>query len=430
MAASEKKDLAAALAVSSILRTDSILVEVGGSVRRITLDNLMDAINEGNQELLRQVAWGVPLKQTTQSSPSWGRVGNLTMWEQYKEKMGCYLLTNQGKAAKLSKADRTVFADGTTLDESKGHVMFMAPRLYYLVQNDAITGIPYLWMSEMPIGGHFIEAPCIGAYKARNLSGTLVSRSGYAPTGNQTITTFWNQARQNGKDFGLVNYDHRRFLMMLCLSEYGNPNAQAMVGNGLAGDTTNSDGWTNTSSLLTGATTGLGDECGKIDVTVAGGTNCSRVSFFGMEDLWGWQWEMTQGVFFGNSGNTNQDGTECFVYEGNHMPSAAELSTHPSGNYRQLTRQTTNNYVQHMLLGEYFDLIAKKLGGGSNSYWCDYFYGNATGQLLLWGGLANYGAGCGLAYASSVSAFSYAAANCGSRLAYYGSVTIVNGADI
>ena len=427
----EKKNLGDAQTASSMLRTDSVLIEVGGSIRRIPLDNLMDAINEGNQQLLRQVAWGVPIKQTTQSSPSWGRVGNLTMWEQYKEKMGCYLLTNDGRAAKLSKADRTVFADGTPLDESKGHVMFMAPKLYYLVQNDAITGIPYLWMSELPIGGHYIDAPCIGAYKARNIGGTLVSRSGYAPTGNQSITTFWNQARQNGKDFGLVNYEHRKFLMMLCLSEFGNPNAQAMVGNGLAGDTSNSNGWANTSTLLTGATSGFGDECGMIYVTVSGGTNCCRVSFFGIEDVWGWQWEMTQGVFFGNSGNAAQDGTEIFIYDGNRMPTSAELSTHPTGDFRQLTRPTSSNYVKQMFLGERFDLFPTSISGaGSNSYWCDYFYGNNTGQLLLWGGHANSGTNAGLAYANSNGAFSGTYAYYGSRLAYYGSVDIVDGHDL
>ena len=72
----------------------------------------------------------------------------------------------------------------------------------------------------------------------------------------------------------------------------------------------------------------------------------------------------------------------------------------------------------------YFLLWTKKELEDKTDEWKD------KNQLLLWGGLANYGAGCGLAYASSVSAFSYAAANCGSRLAYYGSVTIVNGADI
>ena len=426
----EKKNLGEATAVSSMLRTDSVLVEIGGSVRRIPLDNLMDAINEGNQQLLRQVAWGVPIKQTTQSSPSWGRVGNLAMWEQYKEKMGCYLLTNTGRAAKLSKSDRTVFADGTTLDETKGHVMFMAPRLYFLVQNDAITNIPYLWMSELPIGGHFIEAPCFGAYKGKTVSGKLVSRSGYAPTGNQTIDTFFSQARQNGNDFGLINYDHRRFLMMLCLSEYGNPNAQAMVGYGLAGSTNNNDGWANTANLHTGATSEFGDECGKIDVAVTGGTNCSRVSFFGIEDIWGWQWEMTQGVYFGNSGNSGQEGTEIYIYDGNRLPTSAELATHPSGNYRQLARISGQNFIKEMLLGEHFDMFAKSLGGGSNERWCDYNSSNGTGQLLLWGGPANGGPYAGLGCASSFNAFSYASADFGSRLAYYGSVTIVNGRDL
>ena len=128
---------------------------------------------------------------------------------------------------------------------------------------------------------------------------------------------------------------------------------------------------------------------------------------------------MIQNVYFGSSANTpNQAGTEIYIYEGNRMPITAELATHPAGAYRQLVRRTDEGYISSMLLGEYFDLFAKTfVGGGSTSYWADYSYGNAIGQLLLWGGDANHGSYSGLGFADSTSAFSYSAANIGARLA-------------
>ena len=53
-----QQNLAAVSTVSSMLRTNSVLVEIGGAVRRITLDKLMDAINSEQEGILRQVAWG------------------------------------------------------------------------------------------------------------------------------------------------------------------------------------------------------------------------------------------------------------------------------------------------------------------------------------------------------------------------------------
>ncbi len=425
-----KKNLGTVDSVTTMLSTDSILVEIGGSIRRITLDEFMTAIQTGSLQL-RQYAWGVPLLQAEQSSPDWGRVGNLDLWDEYKSQIGRYLLTNEGKMAKLSKTDSTVFADGTALDESLGHVVVHAPRLYYLVQEDSVTGIPYLWGSMQPISGHYIEAPTLGAYKGRILSNALVSRSGYAPSmGN--ITSFWNAARVNGDDFGIISYDHIRWMMMLNLFEYGNTNSQTNIGYGICGSTARSI-WDTAKTLLTGATASLGDSCGAIDIEVVNGdvegVDCSHVSLFGIEDVWGWQMEMVMGIYFGSSDNDDQDGTEVFIYEGNRLPSSDELATIPSGDYRQLTRLTSGGYIVTETLGEYFDLIPTAVGGGTNSYWCDYFHNNSTGQLFLFGEYANIGAYCGLACARSLYAFSWSDTG-GSRLAYYGTPTIVNGADI
>ena len=428
------KNLATAAQVQTMLRTNSVFVEIDGSIRRISLDNLMSSINEGNEQLLRQVAWGVPIKDTIQSSPVWGRVGNLDMWEEYKSLSGRYLVTNDGKAAKLSTVNSGIFADGTALNESLGHVMVYAPRLYFLVKNDEVAGIPYLWMSMLPIVGHYIEAPCIGAYKGSMSGSALVSRSGVAPASSKTINAFWDAAQVNGKNWGLINYDHRKFMIMILLSEYGNPNAQGMVGNGLTGTNNGSD-YITALSFPCGNTKSLGDSFGSIahEYTMSNGietTGACDVSLMGIENPYAQQWEMVQGMYCGSANNSGQNGTEIFIYEGNRMPSSSELATHPAGDYRQLTRPTTSGYIAQMILGEHFDVMAKSLAGGGTSYWCDYSYNNNTGQLVLWGANANNGASAGLGYAASDSAWSFSHSTLGSRLAYYGELTFMSGAEL
>ena len=437
-----KNNLGNAIKVSTALRTNCVLVEVGGSIRRLSISDLMNVINSGDEQLLRQVAWGVPCKQN-QTSQAWGVVGNTGMFAEYASMCGRYLVTNDGKAAKLSSVNSTIFADGTTLDETKGHVMVIAPRLYYIGKTDSSAGVTYAWFSMLPIGGSYIgnchndEYICMGAYLA-SISGTaLVSRSGLTPTASKTIEAFWNAAQVNGKSWGLVDYDHVKWMMFMGLSKYGNPNIQSQLGYGVGGST--EMGWdyfvASSQNLKTGATKSLGDACGnipltQISATVAAGANASRVNLFGVEDWWNWYWQFIQGVYFGNSGNTSQQGTEIYLYEGNKMPTAAELSTHPMGNYRQLTRVTSSGYIKELILGEQLDIFPKTIGGGSTSYWGDYSWANNTGQVLLWGGSAPHGSHCGLAYAHSINAWSGSSSDVGSRLAYYGQLQFMTGKEL
>ena len=157
-----RNNLASAPTTTAILQDDYVFVRQGNSVKRITLENFENSMNAGDAELLREVAWGVQCKQHTQSSPQWTAVGNQTMKAEFLSSIGRFLLTNSGKAAKLSVANSGVFADGTTLNEALGHVMFISPKkLYYRVVVDAQTGIPTIWWSMLPIGGHhFRENMC------------------------------------------------------------------------------------------------------------------------------------------------------------------------------------------------------------------------------------------------------------------------------
>ena len=90
-------------------------------------------------------------------------IGNTAAWTEYKLYCGRYLVTNDGRAAKLSPTNSAVFADGTTVDETKGHVMWIGPRLYYRVQTDSVSGVPILWLSMLPI---VTEAFCCTGFQS------------------------------------------------------------------------------------------------------------------------------------------------------------------------------------------------------------------------------------------------------------------------
>lgn len=455
-----KKSIGNAASVTTMLADNSVIVEIDGALRRIKLSDFTEAIQTGGLNL-SQFAWGVPIKQN-QSDNEWGRVGNIAMWEQYKQDIGRFLVSLDGtKMAKLSKTDSSIFADGTAVDETKGNVMFVGKDLYYLVRTDETTQTDTLWMSSLPIGGHVIKAPIFGAYKgSTDSNGKLYSRSGTRIDGSKSIRQFWANARKNGINYGLSNCEHRCYMMMLLLSEFGCPDCQKKIGYGVGGININISSWNYASSLLTGQTKSLGDACGKIDIepyttsyTDSDGVSHtetaedpSHVSLFGIENAWNLQYEMLQGIYFGNSDNTGQTGKECFIYDGNRLPTDAELASHPNGSYRQIERKigtdanySTNGYVKHMVVGEYFDLIAKDLGGNTNAYWTDYYYciakgsenGEKVGQLCLVGGASSGGSRSGLGSARSDVRFSDSDSSCGVRLAYYGrKPEIVSGADL
>ena len=432
-----KKNLGSATAVTSMMEGNSVIIEVGGSIRRISLSDFREAINKGNKEFLLSSAWGVPLKQG-QSSPEWGMLGNKELFLSYRYSGGRYLVTSDGKAAKLSAYDSSVYADGTPLDESKGNVMVVFPDLYYRVEQT--TQYDILWMSPLPISDLCIKRPVIGAYKG-SMSGTkLVSRSGMAPANNKTITEFWNAAQKNSTNWGLTSYGHRKFLMMLGLSTEGLYSSTSSFykrtsWHGVTGS--NGTMCAQARSFLTGVTKGNGDSDIALPFawTTDDGTevlNAQRISLSGIEDPFGWMNEVVQDIYCGSSANAEQDGSEVFIYEGNRLPSAAELTTHPSGQYEQVSRTIGSGFIKEELLGAEFDLIPKVLGdgAGSDSYWCDFSYIGASGQLVLWGGNAQHTYGAGLAFVDMNNGFSLRSQNVSARLAYYGDLEFVDGAQI
>ena len=425
------KNLANIAPTSALLLSDYIMSIQGGSIRKITVEDFLNSINSGEEELLREVAWGVTIKDDA-SSQQWEFVGNLAARDEYLSLIGRYLLLNNGNIAKLSVQNSAVFADGTPLNEAVGHVMFYSPRLYFLDKVNPQTGRTTTWWSMIPIGGKYISASCFAAYWGAMAGSALVSRSGLVPAGSKTIEQFWAAAQVNGKHFGLSNYEHQKLEVMLNLMRFANPNVQLNIGYGIGGSVS-LDLWGAAANLQTGATKSLGDACGKIDISVVNGNNvgqnCSRVSLFGIEDDWNWRWKMLQNIYCGST-DKGHAGNEVFVYKGNRMPTAEELASTPNGDYDQFTRLTTSGWIQKMILGDNFDIFPKALGGGGTSNWGDYSYANATGQLVLWGGDAYFGPSAGLGFGYSDNAWTFSYADIGARLAYYGPLNFMSGAEL
>lgn len=435
--ANQTGDICAVGYATAMTQDNAILVEIDGKPQRVKLSDFANVIQQEGT-ILNQIAWAIPLKET--SNTAWGVIGNTLLRDAYEAKCGRYFMKNDGSACKLktvgtgdASAGTVIAADGTVLDQTTGHIMHIAPRLYYLFKT--IDGDPYVWLSELPISKHCLETAdgyvVQGAFPAYigTVAGTascLTSRMGVVPSNSQQITTFFARAQNNGSFWGLTNYDVYRWRWLFGVGHYGNTNIQAQLGNGVCGTGSTWDLGAQTET--TGKTAALGDSFGSVALSF--GTSACHVNLGGIEDCYGLRWEMLQGIFFGNSGNTDQTGSEVFLYEGNRMPTSTELASHPAGNYRQVTRPTSGSgsYYTKMLLGDNFDLIpANSSGGGSSSYYSDAWWANTTGQLCLVGGPAYFGLPCGLACVDSYHAFSGSNATLGSRLAYYGKVTFKDG---
>ena len=350
--------------------------------------------------------------------------GDVKSWLNYRSKLGRYLVSNEGKARKLNKDNSNLFEDGTSYDITSGHIMTRFPNLYFTCVTDSNTVTITLSEKSFANCKAFGEQ-WIGSYLGTVVSGALVSRSGLNPTRDKTINSFWTAAQVNGTKWGLSDYRQRQMMMVIYLCEFLDANSQKCLGYGMNGNTNN---WvTVVQNAITGKTNILGDRCGKVNFLESGQntSDACHVSLFGIEDPYGWFWELNQGVYFGNSENANQDGTECYIYEGNRIPTSDELTGTPSGLYRKITRVTSSGWIKNLMWGENMDILPGVLGGDSATGHGDYSWANTTGEVLLWGGSVDFGAACGIACSASADDWSIPYSNVGARLAYYGVVDIV-----
>lgn len=240
----------------------------------------------------------------------------------------------------------------------------------------------------------------IGAYKAvaettgNNANGALFSRSGVTPSVSISQANFKTKARSktNGDDhFQIVTYEAHQVMALLYMAYYGNTDGQETIGAG-----------TDSYPKVTGIT--------KVDGMNDTVTENSRsINFWGLENWWGDIFEWMDNL---ESYNTS-GGVNVLDYDGRTK--------------RQMQGTTSSGYITKMLLGETLDMLARVTYGSTNTYYCDFGSVNTNTGRVAYRSYSNTnvigGPFCLNVNSDSSTAIGYS----GSRLSYYGRVTISKG---
>lgn len=264
---------------------------------------------------------------------------------------------------------------------------------------------------------------------------TLLGR----PATQKSLADFRNAARKNRDTRWNCNtYDVHKTLWWLFAIEYCNFNSQAdynaaLDGNGyrqggLSAGVTNLDGgkWSAFNGynpfVPCGYTNSLGNHTGVVSFAMPAsyGTLTTNVpSYRGVENPFGHVWKWTDGCLCNLHADSDGGTSDFFVCD-----DTANYASSLSDNYvKRGELPRGNGYVKQVMLGDAGDIMPLAVGGGSTTYFCDYFYtsvpsSGASLRGVLFGGAANAGAHAGFVYASTNSAPSLATTSFGSRLCF------------
>lgn len=395
--------------IDSMHSSNSFIVEAGGSERRIPLANL-------KEELASSITTPPSVYTLEQNSNVAFDVSNFWAAYMYTSYMKGYLFkVVAGKVyAALLNESWDAFADGTAIDNiAKYETMMRVPPCHFKGEGTKMT-----FGGLNPVaGGHTFDSPqWVGAYKMYvDASGVGHSRPNVAPSHSKTMSTFWACAQKLHSNMGLANYPFQCLINAVYQAYYGNLNSQTTIGSGFQ-----HSNWEACRDVPMGKCISLGNGSGKVLYNDATLGNQYPVKLFGFEDLWGKLWEFRPGVRFYMDGETRK----AVIYSGNQVSNTA--------NGREVVCLATANgeYITKMVLGEHWDMIPTAVGGGDNTFYSDGCWASKTGELLLVGGLANYGSLCGVASSSSSYGFSDSNSRIGARLAFFGMPTIVSGSQL
>ena len=325
---------------------------------------------------------------------------------------------NDGSAAiaYLNSTDSNKWEDGSTVNRTGAYhyVYYMVhfPKYYYRTELVGM-GKFKLYISDRKLTDSYKEErEClIGVFEAYNTDGKLTSRPDATSTGNQTIETFFNQARTNGSNWGLIDYRAHKTIANLFCAKYGNTNISTDNGSiPCSGGTRSWD-----SSI--GATVSLGNRDGK---------SSKSSNFLGLEDCYYGKFEFVQGI--------NIINRQWIVYDGGLKVNTdlAGLTSAGYTNVRQIVASSSNNtaassdgWIVGIAHGEYADVMPSNTTGGSNTtYYADYYYQNTGNRVFARSGNSGNGSYCGVFYSNADFDSSHSHSAIGSRLGFYGKIVV------
>lgn len=375
--------------------SDPVLPKMFRKIYRIT-DRMFYCRQNGSWEILFPYEekidfYTIPQKGTTQQYQS--TVDNFYPYSKMK-RVVMNGLNGTTEKYELHNTDSTKQISGTAakLDGTDGNVMVRLPKFYsevkftpqgkryrlYTYENPSkkiALGIKPNPLFEKVSGGYFDKC-YISAYEGSQQRSQLISRSGVAPKVSITQAAFRDLCRQGrNTNWNILTYYQVCALQFLFIIEFGELNAQKLLGQGRA----------NTSSASsTGTTNALGNRSGRISTDDGNG----NISYRGIEDWYANVWDFVDGLMLSNAG-----------YHITNDPSKFGNISAMVNIKKTLSLNNTNGYVTAMekLDGYEFTNIPCALGGNNQTYYCDYFWAHDKDEqnIALFGGGWADGAWCG-----------------------------------
>lgn len=441
---------------SSLNGSDYVMVVAGGTLKRITLDNLRVMMEENQQQFLDENAFYI--EPNTASSRGAAYVvtgGNELVKQTWLSKITGVLMSPDGHYCRLNPNDSRytidgdqVVKDGAVVDAYKNaDWMGMLDGGYWnYLQEVTIGGVRHIrhHIALVPLpGGWYTQNVPVGMFKCVVQGGQLRSIPFVVPTASYNIDQFFNYAQARSMNHGLAGEPFRNLLLVYMLSKYGYRDIQNLqsadgtkiFGPGLDGTekkagTATTDDFSRQKGIKTGACLALGRNDGKVAVLDKDNGTCHSVNVGVWENPYGQYWEM--------DGHLCSVGTDVYQWDANFLPQVGTPTADHFANvaHTKLQRSTVSSNA-----GFTFDISLITTSGAQRASYVprslhsgisygDYYSYAASGQLWLVGGYSYGGATCGLACARSNYAWTYSIAYCSARLDFHGAIAEVTSSQL
>ena len=403
---------------------------------------------------------------TTVSDPTCTRIGDMSLHKSLpiQSKMKACLLNDDGSVNYyLNPNDwsKKITGEASNLDGTDGQVMIEIPEHYRKFEEDG--NIRRCYLSEGKCTG-FTKVPkvYVGAYEAavdrtnNKLASVCNETEQYRGGNNQadwdtlsksqlgkcatsmTRATMRTRARNRGDNWNEIDYESWKTIFWLYYVEYANRNCQAAVNSELTAEGYKQGGLGNGATTLTsadwsaynsyypmlkcGASNSLASGSGEVivnlpdDYKVDTPTTLACCRYRGIENPFGHIWTNVEGAIFDIK--TDADGGTSEFYTTSDKTKFGDTL---EGFTKVGDVPRKDGYVTKLIFGENGEFAPSDNGGGSTTYWCDYFYTSISSsslRTLLLGGSCSCGARSGFGCGNSHDGVSAAFATVGGRLCY------------
>lgn len=405
---------------------------------------------------------------TTVSDPTCTRIGDMSLHKSLpiQSKMKACLLNDDGSVNYyLNPNDwsKKITGEASNLDGTDGQVMIEIPEHYRKFEEDG--NIRRCYLSEGKCTG-FTKVPkvYVGAYEAaldrtnNKLASVCNETEQYRGGNNQvdwdtlsksqlgkcatymTRATMRTRARNRGDNWNEMDYESWKTVFWLYYVEYANRNCQAAVNSELTAEGYKQGGLGNGATTLTsadwsaynsyypmlkcGASNSLASGSGEVivnlpdDYKVDTPTTLACCRYRGIENPFGHIWTNVEGAIFDIKTDADADGGTSEFYTTSDKTKFGDTL---EGFTKVGNVPRKDGYVTKLIFGENGEFAPSDNGGGSTTYWCDYFYTSISSsslRTLRLGGSCNRGALSGFGCCDSLRGVSAALATVGGRLCY------------